>query len=347
MEYLNVYDNNKNKLDKKIVRGDKLSNDEHILVAVIFIKNKDNKYLIQKTSLKKGGLYSTTGGHVLYNEDSKASIIREVKEELGIDIANDDIKYIGSILFGVPFGDIYYLEKDIDIDSVKLQKEEVSYVSYMTKEEIDDLIKKEKITKSHGLMFKYLCEKMNKKITYVTGNWAKIDSARQILEPLGFFVDNIKMETIEIQADDVEDVAKYSAKWASDKLKCSVLKNDTGLFVEALNGFPGVYTHYVDDTLGEDGLLKLLDGVENRKAYFKEVLAFCEYGKEPITFIGITKGTIAKEKSGTYGWSWDFIFIPDGEDKTLGCFPDNERWKFWSLDSYKNLAEYLEKNKIL
>ena len=142
MEYLNVYDNNKNKLDKKIVRGDKLSNDEHILVAVIFIKNKDNKYLIQKTSLEKSGLYSTTGGHVLYNEDSKTSIIREVKEELGIDITNDDIKYIGSILFGVPFGDIYYLEKDIDIDSVKLQKEEVSSVSYMTKEEIDDLIKK-------------------------------------------------------------------------------------------------------------------------------------------------------------------------------------------------------------
>ena len=142
MEYLNVYDNNKNKLDKKIGSGDKLSNDEHILVAVIFIKNKDNKYLIQKTSLEKGGLYSTTGGHVLYNEDSKTSIIREVKEELGIDIANDDIKYIGSILFGVPFGDIYYLEKDIDIDNIKLQKE--------------------KITKSYGLMFKYLCEKIIK-----------------------------------------------------------------------------------------------------------------------------------------------------------------------------------------
>ena len=53
MEYLNVYDNNKNKLDKKIVRGDKLSNDEHILVAVIFIKNKDNKYLIQKNFFRK------------------------------------------------------------------------------------------------------------------------------------------------------------------------------------------------------------------------------------------------------------------------------------------------------
>ena len=53
-------------------------------------------------------------------------------------------------------------KKDIDIDSVKLQKEEVSSVSYMTKEEIDDLIKKEKITKSHGLMFKYLCKKIIK-----------------------------------------------------------------------------------------------------------------------------------------------------------------------------------------
>ena len=181
-----------------------------------------------------------------------------------------------------------------------------------------------------------------KKITYVTGNWAKIDSARQILEPLGYTVDNKKIDTIEIQADDVEDVAKYSAKWASNELKCDVLKNDTGLFVEALNGFPGVYTHYVDDTLGEDGLLKLLDGVSNRRAYFKEVVAYCKYGEEPITFVGITKGTIAKVKSGTYGWSWDFIFIPDGEDRTLGCFPDNERWKFWSLDSYKKLAEYLD-----
>ncbi len=142
MEYLNVYDSNKNKLDKKIGSGDKLSNDEHILVAVIFIKNKDNKYLIQKPSLENGGLYNTTGGHVLYNEDSKTSIIREAKEELRIDIANDNIKYIGSVLFGVPFGDIYYLEKDIDIDNIKLQKE--------------------KITKSHGLMFKYLCEKIIK-----------------------------------------------------------------------------------------------------------------------------------------------------------------------------------------
>jgi len=180
------------------------------------------------------------------------------------------------------------------------------------------------------------------KITYVTGNWAKIESARQILEPIGYEVDNIKMETPEIQADDVTEVAKYSAKWAANELGVPVLKNDSGLFVKSLNGFPGVYTHYADDTIGVDGLLKLMEGVEDREAYFKESIAYCVPGSEPIVFEGITKGRIAKEKSGEYGWSWDFVFIPEGEDKTLGCFPDNERWKFWSLDSYKKLVEYLE-----
>jgi XTP/dITP diphosphohydrolase len=181
------------------------------------------------------------------------------------------------------------------------------------------------------------------KITYVTGNWAKIASARQILEPIGYEIDNVKMETPEIQADDVIEVSKYSAKWAAEKLNKPVLKNDSGLFVNALKGFPGVYTHYADDTIGEDGLLKLMDGLEDRTAYFKESIAYCEPGKEPVVFEGITKGKIDIKKSGTYGWSWDFIFIPEGEEKTLGCFEDEKRWEFWSQDAYKKLAEYLEK----
>ena len=115
---------------------------------------------------------------------------------------------------------------------------------------------------------------MKKSITYVTGNWAKIDSAKQILEPLGYSVNNIKIETPEIQADDVTEVAKYSAKWAAQKLNVPVLKNDSGLFVNALKGFPGVYTHYADDTIGADGLLKLMEGIENRNAYFKESIAY-------------------------------------------------------------------------
>ena len=180
------------------------------------------------------------------------------------------------------------------------------------------------------------------KITYVTGNWAKIASARQALEPIGYEVDNVKMETPEIQADDVTGVAKYSAKWAAEKLGVPVLKNDTGLFIKSLKGFPGVYTHYADDTLGTEGILKLMEDIDDREAYFKESLAYCIPGEEPIVFEGITKGTIAKEIAGEYGWTYDHIFIPEGEEKVLACFPDKERWAFWSLDSYKKLVEYLQ-----
>ena len=180
-----------------------------------------------------------------------------------------------------------------------------------------------------------------KKITYVTGNEAKILSARQTLEPLGFEVNQIKMDVPELQDDSIEEIAKFSARWASDELKCAVLKNDSGLCIEALNGFPGPYTHYVDDTLKEVGILKLLDGVENRKAYFIEGLAYCEYGKEPVVFKSITNGTIAKEKSGKFGWSWDFIFIPEGTKKTLANFDDDTRFSYWNMDAYKELAEYL------
>ena len=182
---------------------------------------------------------------------------------------------------------------------------------------------------------------MTKKITYVTGNWAKVLSAKLILEPLGIEVDNVKMDTTEIQADSVEEIAKCSAKEASERLKCTVLKNDTGLFVEALGGFPGPYTHYVDEKLGENGLLKLLEGEENRKACFIEAYAYCEYEKEPIVFTSITEGVIAKEKSGKYGWSWDFIFIPNGLDKTMANYPDEERCKLWNTDAFYELAKLL------
>ena len=181
-----------------------------------------------------------------------------------------------------------------------------------------------------------------KKITYVTGNAFKVAGIKLVLEPLGYEIDNIKMETPEIQADDVSDVAKYSAKWAAEKLSIPVLKNDSWLFVNWLRWFPGVYTHYVEDTIGEDGLLKLMEQLEDRSAYFKEFIAYCEPGGEPVVFESFTKGKIDIKKSGTYGWSRDFVFIPDGENQTLWCFTDEERVRFWSSDAYTQLARYLE-----
>lgn len=183
------------------------------------------------------------------------------------------------------------------------------------------------------------------KLIYLTGNWAKIKQAKLLFEPLGIEIDNKKIEVPEIQADHMEEVARYSAKWASDELKENVLANDTGLIIKALNGFPCVYTHYVSDTIGEDGILKLMEGKEDREACFSQTLAYCEYGKEPVTFTSVTKGTIAKKKEGTFGWTWDFIFIPDGKDKALGCFEDEERFAMWNDECYYLLADYLKKKE--
>lgn len=183
------------------------------------------------------------------------------------------------------------------------------------------------------------------KITYITGNKDKVAVAKLFLEPLGFEIDNRKIDCPEIQADDFESIAKFSSKYASDLLGCATLKNDSGLVVPALKGFPGPYTHYAEDTIGEDGLLKLMEGVENREAYYVECLCYTEPGKEPVCFSTKTYGAIALEKSGEYGWSWDFVFIPKGKDKPMACYPDDERYAMWGRDAYMQLAQYLKNLK--
>ena len=76
------------------------------------------------------------------------------------------------------------------------------------------------------------------KLIFITGNKEKLNIAREALKNTGINVINQKIECPELQSDDTEKIAKFSAKYASDKLKCSVVKVDSGLFLEALDGFP-------------------------------------------------------------------------------------------------------------
>lgn len=179
-------------------------------------------------------------------------------------------------------------------------------------------------------------------ITYVTGNKYKIELAERILNPLGVQILQKKIYCPEIQDDKIENVSKFSARYAANELNVPVIKNDSGLVIEALNGFPGPYTAYVEDTLTEEGILKLMDNIENRKACFIEVISYCEPNKEPVSFISKTEGEISLEKRGEFGWSYDRIFIPKGETKTLAQFNDDERWKFWTDDAYLQLRAFLQ-----
>lgn len=184
-----------------------------------------------------------------------------------------------------------------------------------------------------------------KDLIYVTGNKYKLFTAKKFLEPYGINVIGKKINCPEIQADSIEEVAKFSAEYACKALGCAVLKNDMGLVIPALKGFPSAYTHYVEDTLGEDGILKLMNGVKDRDAYYLECLAYAEPGKETKVFISKTEGTLDTVKSGDYGWSWDRIFIPKGKTATMANFNDDERALLWSEEGYIDLKNYIMNEK--
>ena len=152
MEYLDLYDINKKLTGKKIVRGKGkpiVPENNYINIVLIFIQNSKNEFLFQITSKEKDQELATTGGHVKSGQTSYEAILNEVEEELGINIENDNPIMVDSYIFGIAFMDVYYLKKDIDINQLKLQKEEVDMVKWISIEEINKNIKSEKIRKGN------------------------------------------------------------------------------------------------------------------------------------------------------------------------------------------------------
>ena len=181
-------------------------------------------------------------------------------------------------------------------------------------------------------------------IFFITGNEFKVELARKKMKLKdGITISRKKIYCPEMQLDKIEDVAKESARFAANELNQPCMKNDSGLIISALKGFPGPYTKFIEETITEEGVLKLLEGKENRSAEFVEVLAFCEPKKEPVVFKSVTKMKVHVKKSGNFGWSFDKILIPEGQEKTLAEFNDDERAKFWNSDGYTELSNYLNK----
>ena len=86
-----------------------------------------------------------------------------------------------------------------------------------------------------------------------------------------------------------------------------------------------------------------MSGKNNRKAFYKEVLAYCEYKKEPITFTTYTRGSISQEISGKEGWNFDRIFMLEGDKLTMANYSDVERAKKYSHENWIKLTEYIRR----
>lgn len=164
-------------------------------------------------------------------------------------------------------------------------------------------------------------------ITFITGNKHKVIEAENIFKDYDINLEHIDLGYCEPQGT-LEEVAISGAKYASRKLNKPVIVEDAGLFIKALKGFPGTYSSYVQGTLGNQGILKLLDGVDDRYAEFRSVIGYCAPNSEPKIFLGKVIGEIAVEEKGDLGFAFDPIFYVPDEDKTFGELTTEEKNQF-------------------
>lgn len=165
-------------------------------------------------------------------------------------------------------------------------------------------------------------------IQFVTSNDGKVREAREYfsgIEP----VEQVSFEYTEVQSDDLAEIAAHGALEAFEGLDGDgVLVDDAGLFVDALEGFPGPYSAYVEDTVGVERLWRLASEEDNRRAHFRTVLAYVDdetvrasggsngEQRDPRargveTFTGSVAGTLVAPR-GQGGFGYDPIFEYNG-----------------------------------
>ena len=136
----------------------------------------------------------------------------------------------------------------------------------------------------------------------------------------------MNVECPEIQATTLEEVVDFGLDWlGAKKIQTPFIIDDAGIFVEALENFPGVYSRYVYDTIGLQGVLKQMESIDDRVTRFKCVIGLMLEDGSKHKFVGECKGNLIHEMRGTGGFGYDPIFIPDGHNKTFSELSPEEK----------------------
>ena len=162
------------------------------------------------------------------------------------------------------------------------------------------------------------------KIWLATSNSHKVSEAKKVLAEYEIELGHIQVDRVEIQSDDPGKIAIYSLTQLHDDGR-PVAIEDAGLFLNFYGGFPGPYSSYTLDKLNNSGILKLMEGIEERGAAYKSFIGF-RLGIEVHVFQGAVKGKIADSMRGTNGFGYDPIFIPEeGDGRTFGEMSSEEK----------------------
>jgi len=157
-------------------------------------------------------------------------------------------------------------------------------------------------------------------VLFATSNPHKVSEASAVGRKFGVAFKQIPIGYTEVRDNSVSVVAFEGIRSLYPRVKKPVVIEDSGLFISALNGFPGSYSHYAFDKIGIEGILNLLSKKKDRKAYFISAVAYAD-GESVKIFEGVVEGTIAKKLKGVGGFGFDPVFIPRGSRKTFAEDP--------------------------
>ena len=159
-----------------------------------------------------------------------------------------------------------------------------------------------------------------KTIYFITSNKGKYSEAKEKLRNLNITLVQHNIGYPEIQADCLEDVIHFGVEHIQKNFHKPFIIEDAGLFIDSLDGFPGVYSAYVYHTIGCKGILRLLKDANDKKrtAHFESVYAFKDPDdNDAFIFRGICPGKISSCMLGISGFGYDPIFVPTGNTKTF------------------------------
>jgi XTP/dITP diphosphohydrolase len=184
-------------------------------------------------------------------------------------------------------------------------------------------------------------------VFFATNNFNKFNEARRVLGEYEIAVGMLRVKTAEIQSDKLNEIAQASVIEAFRNCNLPVIVEDAGLFIEALSGFPGPYSAYVYKTIGNAGLVKLMENVENRNAKFQSAIAYCDGHSAPVCFEGEAAGKITREENkekGKSSFGFDPIFQPFGSAKTFAEMTIEEKNDFsHRAKAFHKFAEWYKK----
>ena len=183
---------------------------------------------------------------------------------------------------------------------------------------------------------------MSYDLLFASSNKNKFDEAENITSKFGLKLKFLKSHLQEIQANTLEEIARHKAIQAFSICSKPVIVEDAGLFIKSLNGFPGPYSSFVFDTIGNKGILRLLS--TQRSATFRSIIAYCQGHNDVRFFSADVDGTITKKEQGK-NWGFDPIFIPSGKNKSYSQLVEKNQISHRYLALKKFVNWYLNKKR--